>query len=143
MLHGCGKAVADPAQQLLLLFVRDLNCHLVEQRLTTVADAVPRNGTVIVPAKEWEIQDKVREAGCLVAIFATDSNVTRRDRKVARAVALVVNDRIMIDYRGERSDHGALRDDVSAVAQVAGALAAFTLTQMQPQASSPPVGATA
>lgn len=114
-----------------------------QQLLSTVADAVPRNGTVIVPAKEWEIQDKVREAGCLVAIFATDSNVTRRDRKVARAVALVVKDRIMIDYRGERSDHGALHEEVSAVAQVAGALAAFTLTQMQPQASSPTVGATA
>jgi hypothetical protein len=113
-----------------------------QQLLSTVADAVPRNGTVIVPAKEWEIQDKVREAGCLVAIFATDSNVTRRDRKVARAVALVVKDRIMIDYRGERTDQGPLHDDASPVAQVAGALAAFTLNQMQPQGPST-AGATA
>jgi len=86
-----------------------------------------------VPAKEWEVQDKVREAGCRVAIFATDSNVTRRDRRVARAVALVVNDRIIIDARGERTDHGPLRDDVPATPQVAGALAAFTLNELQPQ----------
>jgi hypothetical protein len=113
-----------------------------QQLLATVADAVPRNGIVIVPAKEWEIQDKVRESGSLVAIFAPDSNVTRRDRKVARAVALVVNDRIVIDARGERTDHGALRSDAPIAAQVAGALAAFTLNELQPQSSSP-VGASA
>ncbi len=113
-----------------------------QQLLSTMADAVPRNGTVIVPAKEWEIQDKAREEGCLVAIFAPDSNVTRRDRKVARAVALVVNNRIVIDSRGERTDHGELRSDVSVTAQVAGALAAFTLNQLQPQ-TSPPAEATA
>jgi hypothetical protein len=107
-----------------------------QQLLATIADAVPRNGIVIVPAKEWEIQDKVRESGSLVAIFATDSNVTRRDRKVARAVALVVNNHIMIDHRGERTDHGPLRDDVSPTAQVAGALAAFTLNEIQPKAAS-------
>ena len=113
-----------------------------QQLLATVADAVPRNGIVIVPAKEWEIQDKVRESGSLVAIFAPDSNVTRRDRKVARAVALVVNNRIVIDARGERTDHGALRTDAPVTAQVAGALAAFTLNELQPQ-TSPPVGASA
>jgi cyanophycin synthetase len=102
------------------------------QLMATVADAVDRGGIVIVPAKEWELQDKVREAGCRVAIFAPDSNVTRRDRKVARAVALVVNDRIMIDWRGERTDHGPLREDIPAGAQVAGALAAFTLNELQP-----------
>ena len=104
-----------------------------QQLMATVADAVERNGIVIVPAKEWEIQDKVREAGCRVAIFAADSNVTRRDRKVARAVALVVNNHIMIDSGGERTDQGALRDDAAPAAQVAGALAAFTLNELQPQ----------
>lgn len=101
--------------------------------MATVADAVDRGGIVIVPAKEWEVQDKVREAGCRVAIFAPDSNVTRRDRKVARAVAMVVNGRIVIESRGEHTDHGAVRDDASVSAQVAGALAAFTLNELQPQ----------
>jgi hypothetical protein len=103
-----------------------------QRLMSTVADAVERGGIVIVPAKEWEVQDKVREYGCRVAIFATNSDVTRRDRKVARAVALVVNDRIMIDWRGVRTDHGAVRDDVPLTAQVAGTLAAFTLNEIQP-----------
>ena len=103
-----------------------------QQLVSTVADAVERNGIVIVPAKEWEVQDKVREAGCRVAIFAADSNVTRRDRKVARAVALVMNERIVIDSRGERTDHGPVRQDAPVAAQVAGALAAFTLNELQP-----------
>lgn len=110
-----------------------------QRLMATVADAVPRDGIVIVPAKEWEVQDKVREAGCRVAIFAADSNVTRRDRKVARAIALVVNDRIVIDWRGERTDHGAIHGDAPAAAQVAGALAALTLNEIRPQ----PVAATA
>lgn len=107
-----------------------------QQLVATVADAVPRNGTVIVPAKEWEVQDKVRDSGCLVAIFAPDSNVTRRDRKVARAVAMVVNGEIVIHARGEMTKHGVLREDTSASAQVAGALAAFTLNELQRHTSS-------
>ena len=104
-----------------------------QRLMSTVADAVDRGGIVIMPAKEWEVQEKVRDAGCRVAIFATDSNVTRRDRKLARAVALVVNGRIMIDWKGERTDHGAVRDDAPITAQVAGALAAFTLNEIKPQ----------
>jgi cyanophycin synthetase len=104
-----------------------------ERLMATVADAVDRGGIVIVPAKEWEIQDKVREAGCRVAIFATDSNVTRRDRKVARAVAMVVDNRIVVYALGQRTDLGELRDDAPKAAQVAGALAAFTLHELQPQ----------
>ena len=82
------------------------------------------------------MQDKVREAGCRVAIFATDSNVTRRDRKVARAVAMVVDDRIVVFTRGERTDLGEVRADAPIAAQVAGALAAFTLNELQPQAAA-------
>jgi hypothetical protein len=103
-----------------------------QRLMSCVADAVDRGGIVIVPAKEWEVQEKIRDAGCRVAIFATDSNVTRRDRKLARAVAFVLNDRIMIDWRGEKSDHGSVRSDAPITAQVAGALAAFTLNELQP-----------
>jgi cyanophycin synthetase len=106
-----------------------------QRLMATVADAVERGGVVIVPAKEWEVQDKVREAGCRVAIFATDSNVTRRDRKVARAVAMVVDDRIVVHAHGERTEIGKVRDDAPIAAQVAGALAAFTLNELQPEAT--------
>lgn len=107
-----------------------------QRLMATVADAVENGGIVIVPAKEWEIQEKVRDAGCRVAIFATDSNVTRRDRKMARAVALVVNDRIIIEVKGEKTDHGVVRSDAPIGAQVAGALAAYTLNEIHPQAAA-------
>jgi hypothetical protein len=111
-----------------------------QRLMACVADAVDRGGIVIVPAKEWEVQDKVREAGCRVAIFATDSDVTRRDRKVARAVAMIVNGEIIVETRGKRQNMGQLTDDAPRAAQVAGALAAFTLNELQP---SVPAGATA
>jgi hypothetical protein len=38
----------------------------------------------------------------------------------------------MIDWRGERSDHGTVREEAPIAAQVAGALAAFTLNELQP-----------
>ena len=103
-----------------------------QRLMATVADAVDRGGVVIVPAKEWEVQDKVRAAGCRVAIFAPDANVTRRDRKVARAVAMVVDGRIIVETRGKKEDLGPMRDDAPATSQVAGALAAYTLTELQP-----------
>jgi len=105
--------------------------------VATVADAVGRGGIVIVPAKEWEVQDRIREASCRVAIFATDADVTRRDKRVARAVALVDNGRIVFEARGRTTDLGTLRDDAPASAQVAGALAAFTLHELQSPSQVP------
>ena len=107
-----------------------------QRLMATVADAVDRGGVVIVPAKEWEVQDKVRAAGCRVAIFAPDANVTRRDRKVARAVAMVVDGRIIVETRGKKEDLGPMRDDAPTTSQVAGALAAYTLTELQPHVAA-------
>ncbi|MEO5903939.1 MAG: hypothetical protein ABIQ55_08010 [Gemmatimonadaceae bacterium] len=125
-----------------IAIVMDINLTDVPERyreeeraqrlMATVADAVARNGIVIVPAKEWELQDKVRAAGCRVAIFASDSDVTRRDRKVARAVAMVVDGRITVEARRKTDDLGPVRDDAPVAAQVAGALAAYTLNELQP-----------
>ncbi len=107
-----------------------------QRLMATMADAVERNGIIVVPAKEWELQDKVREAGCRVAIFATDSDVTRRDRKVARAVAMVLDGRIVVEARSKRENLGPVRDDAPVSAQVAGALAAYTLNELQPHAAA-------
>lgn len=133
-----------PYSQSDIAIVMDTNLTDVPERyreeeraqrlMATVADAVDRGGIVIVPAKEWEVQDKVRESGCRVAIFATDSDVTRRDRKVARAVAMVVAGRIIVETKGKKDDLGAVRDDAPVAAQVAGALAAYTLNELQPHA---------
>jgi hypothetical protein len=85
---------------------------------------------VIVPAKEWEIQDKVRDAGCRVAIFAGDDDVTRRDKKVARASAWVSGRQILIEQFDEVLEAGWLHDRAPIPAQVAAALAAFTLREL-------------
>ena len=99
---------------------------------------------MIVPAKEWEVQDMARDAGCRVAVFATDDDVTARDRKVARAAAWVSDGRIVLEHHdGRTSDGGALHDDAALAPQVAAALALFTMdeTGIRPAAtaSSPPL----
>jgi cyanophycin synthetase len=110
------------------------------QRLVaTVADAVDRGGIVVVPAKDWEVQDLVRDAGCRVAIFAPDNDITRRDRKVARAAAYADKGRIILETRRSAMDGGPLIDGVPAAAQVAAALAAMTLSEVNPNLA--PVGA--
>jgi hypothetical protein len=92
--------------------------------VSVVADEVRRDGFVVCPAKAWEVQDRIRDAECRVAIFATDDDVTARDQKLARAVALVERGRIILDTDCERRDAGPFRDDIPATAQVAAALAA-------------------
>jgi hypothetical protein len=101
--------------------------------VATVADAVDRGGIVVVPAKEWEIQDLVRDAGCRVAIFAHDADITRRDKRVARAAAYCDAGRIVIETRAGVADAGALHNDASHGVQAAAALAAFTLHELHPQ----------
>ena len=103
-----------------------------ERLMSVVADAVPRDGIVIVPAKEWEIQDRVRDAGCRVAIFATDDDVSTKDKKVARAAASVDGRRIIIEQLDTCVEAGWLHDDAPADAQVAATLAAFTLNALLP-----------
>ncbi|HUQ18488.1 MAG TPA: hypothetical protein VM099_02650 [Gemmatimonadaceae bacterium] len=104
------------------------------QRLvSTVADAVDRGGIVVVPAKEWEVQDLVRDAGCRVVIFAPDADITRRDKKVARAAAYVDAGRIIIETKRTAMDAGMLIEGVSPAAQAAAAVAAMTLHELYPQ----------
>lgn len=95
-----------------------------ERLVSVVIDEVRRDGFVVCPAKAWDVQDRARDEECRVAIFATDDDVTRRDQKLARAVALVERGRILLDTDCERRDAGPLRDDAPATAQVAAALAA-------------------
>jgi len=100
------------------------------RRLVSIlADALPRGCVAIVPAKEWEVQDYARDAGCGVAVFAGDGDVTRRDKRVARTAGFVDGGRIVIEHRGEPRDGGPIRDEAPAAAQVAAALAAFTLDE--------------
>ena len=101
--------------------------------VSVVADAVPHGGVVIAPAREWEVQDYVRDVGCRVAIFAVDGDVTPRDKRVAHALACVEDGRITLECCGATADGGLLRDDVPPAAQVTAALAVFTLREFEPE----------
>lgn len=108
-----------------------------DRLVSVVADAVPKGGIVIVPAKNWEIQDLVRDAGRRVAIFATDDDVTSKDKKVARASATVDGRRIIIEVLDKPIDADWLHDKAPVDAQVAATLAAFTLNELQPAGYQP------
>ncbi|HEX6966760.1 MAG TPA: hypothetical protein VF166_13275 [Gemmatimonadaceae bacterium] len=101
--------------------------------VSVVADAVCPGGFVIAPANEWEVQDRARDAGCRVAIFATDDHVTVRDEQAAHSVALVHEGRIVLERAGVTADGGAVRRDAPVAAQVAAALAVFTLRELEPE----------
>ena len=92
-----------------------------------VIDTVRRDGIVVCPAKEWEIQDCARDMDCRVAIFAVDDDVTRRDQRNAMAIARVVDDEIFIERCGDRTSLGKVKEDVPVGPQVAAALADFVL----------------
>jgi hypothetical protein len=107
------------------------------QLVGVVADAVRRDGVVVVPAKEWELQDYARDRDCRVVIFATDDDITPRDQRVSRAIALVRDGRIVIESFDRSCDGGPLREDVPAAAQVAAALAMFTIEELQDASCQP------
>lgn len=105
--------------------------------LSVVADGVKRNGIVVVPAKEWEIQEMVRDAECRVAIFSTRNNITRKDKKLARTSVWLDDRRIVIEHLGDRIEGGWLHDEANITAQIAAATAVFSLKQLQPAAAGP------
>ena len=100
--------------------------------VSVVADAVGSRGMVVVPASAWDVQDRAREAGCRVAAFATDANITVRDKRVAGAAAWVEDGRIVMEHIDGTIDGGPLRDDAPAAAQVAAALCVFGVEALRP-----------
>jgi cyanophycin synthetase len=105
------------------------------QLVSTLADAVRRDGIVVCPAKEWEVQDRARDAGCRVAVFATHDRVTRRDTRVAHSVASVRDGCIVVEIGGETEEATPLRPDVAVGPQVAAALAVRSLEQLRKESS--------
>lgn len=104
--------------------------------MSVVADGVKRNGIVVVPAKEWEIQEMVRDADCRVAIFSTRDNITRRDKKLARTSVWVDERRIVIEHLGELIEGGWIQDGSNLTAQIAAATAVFSLKQLLPASAA-------
>lgn len=104
-----------------------------QKLVSVIADAVWRGGVLVAPAKAWQVQDYARDEGCRVGIFATDRDVTIRDKRVAHSVARVEAGRIVVESSRTPCDVGALRSDAPAVAQVAAALAIFMLQEIKPE----------
>ncbi|HEX2077764.1 MAG TPA: hypothetical protein VHG08_08650 [Longimicrobium sp.] len=100
------------------------------QLVSVLADAVERNGIVVLPGSEWEVQDMARRAGCRVAVFSTEDAVPARDTRVAHSVAMVRDGRILIETAGEVVDGGAMVEGVDPRAQVAAALAVHSLREL-------------
>jgi hypothetical protein len=92
--------------------------------LSVLADAVPPEGFVVVPAGERELQALVRDAGARVAVFSVAGEVSAREARLADGVATVRGGRILAERRGRTRDLGPLRPEAPAAAQVAAALAA-------------------
>ncbi|HEX2211200.1 MAG TPA: hypothetical protein VHG93_26185 [Longimicrobium sp.] len=100
------------------------------QLVSVLADAVERDGIVVLPGREWEVQDMARRAGCRVAVFTEHDTLSARDTRVAHSVAMVRDGRIMIETGGELADAGPLAVGVDRAAQVAAALAVHSLREL-------------
>lgn len=95
--------------------------------VSTLADAVRRDGFLVCPASEWDIQDYAREEDCRVAIFSIADDITQRDQRVASAMAFIRDGRILIQRDAAPEDVGSLVADLPLAAQVAAALAAHVV----------------
>jgi hypothetical protein len=109
--------------------------------MSILADAVDVGSVVIAPAKEWDLQDRARDAGCRVAVFSTSDDITHRDKKVARAAAWVEDGTIVVEHADKLFDVGTLDSNTPATADVAAALAAFTLEEIHPSRREPSAAA--
>ena len=111
--------------------------ELARRLVAVVADAVPEDGIVVCPAKEWEVQDLARDAGCRVAVFSAADDVTARDARRAHAVAQVRGGRIVLELGGTTEDAGEIDGGAAPAAQVAAALAARALREAEMEADEP------
>lgn len=107
-----------------------------ERLAGVLIDALPRRGVLVAPAKAWDLQDRARDEGNRVAVFAADNRLTRKDKKVARTSAFVDDRKIVIEHLDSILDGGWITEKSPAAAQVAAALAAFTLNDMRSAAKS-------
>jgi hypothetical protein len=95
--------------------------------VTTLMDALPRGGMVIVPAGARELQDEAKEADCRVAVFTTQPDPSERECRFARLVARLEGERVAIDSVDGTVDGGTVDMKAALAPQVAAALAAFCL----------------
>jgi cyanophycin synthetase len=106
--------------------------------VSVVADAMMPHGIVLAPTREWDVQERARDAGARVAVFATDAVVPARAARVAHSVACVRDGRIVLECGGATTDAGEIRPGAPVAAQVAAALAVFTLGELELESMTAP-----
>jgi cyanophycin synthetase len=105
--------------------------ELASRLVSVPADAVGPGGVAICQAGEWEVQELARRAGCRVAVFSADGELTERDARAAWASAWIGDGRIVIEREGSTHEAGVLDGGSSPAAQVAAALAVWCLGEMR------------
>jgi cyanophycin synthetase len=100
-----------------------------ERLVSVIASGVERGGLLIAPATEWELQDDARREGCAVAVFSGTDDITRKDKKVARAAAWISDGAIVVEQRGRQVTHEPLDIACPPAMQAASILAAMALQQ--------------
>jgi cyanophycin synthetase len=98
--------------------------------VSVVADAVVDDGFVVAPASAWDVQDRARDAGCRVAVFSPDAPISARDKKVACAAGWIDGDRIVVEHVDSTVDAGSVSAELPVAAQVAAALCAVLLGEL-------------
>ena len=93
----------------------------------TLIDAVPRGGFVVCPATESELQQEARDAGCRVAVFATDERIGDDALEVATAFGRVRDGAVVVEHCRDAERVAPLREDRPVRSQIAAALAAYVL----------------
>ncbi|CAN5719653.1 hypothetical protein BH23GEM3_BH23GEM3_08270 [soil metagenome] len=107
------------------------------QLASVVADAVPPHGSVVVPAHEREVQERIRKTGRRVAVFSPESKVPEDVARHADVVAHISHGRILIEGNDLRHDLGAPDSARPLNVQIATALALFLLEEARTAQRNP------
>jgi cyanophycin synthetase len=100
--------------------------------VATVIDAVPRGGFIICPATEIALQEEAHDAGCRVAVFASEDQISTDALEIASAVARIRGGAVWLEHCEDGEASAALRPDLPASSQLAAALATYVLRGGQP-----------
>lgn len=98
-----------------------------ERLVATLIDAVPRGGFIVCPANEIALQEEAHDAGCRVAVFATDGTIETDALELASAVARVRDGAIWLEHCGDGECASILTPDQPLSSQLAATLAAYVL----------------
>lgn len=132
LLHGgLPYATADAAVVLGGLPVdvpeRYRDAESAARLLSLVVDGLGPQGVAVIPAGEPELEERVRDAGCRLALFSARGDTTAADIRYAWAAAFPAGGRVVLERAGETLDGGALLAAVPVEAQLSAALVHLSL----------------